>query len=166
MERYLLWGAIVVLFIMALWPRREMYTGEPNSITKMEEFKDLNDGIKHLYNDNILRGIKAWVPTFNKWWKDLSPEGKAELKGMIKQAADMQVANAAKGATTNGVDLYQKYMGPSTPAPAPSASTGMVNTTQALINTSGYTVEPFMPMMSGFSLQGALAKAADATKMA
>ena len=161
-ERYLLWGAIIVLFVLFLWPRASMYIGEPNSITKLAEFSLLNVDIQRLYNDQVLRAIRAWAPTINKWWADIPGKDKEQLKGMFKQAADQMVTNAERGKAMNGVDVIKRLMrGPptppqtSSPSPPPSPPT----------NTSKYMTEPFMPMVSGFNLQNALNKVSEATKV-
>ena len=159
-ERYLLWGAIIVLFVMFLWPRSSMYVGEPNSVTRLAEFTLLTTDIQRLYNDQILRAIRAWAPTFNKWWMDLSANKKEELKRMFKQEADRIVKNATDAKTMNGNEVLAKTMGPppqasmGTPAPQPNSNT-----------VSTYMVQPFMPMVSGFNLQEALNKVAESTKV-
>jgi hypothetical protein len=157
-ERYLLWGAILVLFALYFWPKMSGYTYEPNSITKLAEFSLLNDDIKRLYNDQILRGLRAWAPTFNKWWTDLPMDARAQLTGMMKQAADQQVTNATQAKTMNGVEILKKGMAPQTVTP--SSGNAMSQST-----TSKYMVQPFLPMMSGFSLQDVIAKANSATKI-
>jgi hypothetical protein len=163
-ERYLLWGAVIVLFVLFLWPKMSGYSGEPNSITKLAEFTSLPVDIQRIYNDDILRAIKAWAPTISKWWSDIPANDKARLKGMFKQAADQQVANAATAKAQNGSDLLKGMMGPppgQSPQQSPSPSgNAMTNST-----TSNYMVQPFMPMMSGFSLQAAIDKANNATKV-
>jgi hypothetical protein len=155
LERYLLWGAVIVLFVLYLWPRTAGYTSEPNSITKLAEFSLLNDDIKRLYNDQILRGLKAWAPTFNKWWTDIPADAKAQLIGDFKRAADVQVTNAGSAKMTNGLEVLRRVTNPPPPPPSSGNAT----------STSTYTVQPFMPMVSGFSLQDALNKANNATKI-
>jgi hypothetical protein len=164
LERYLLWGAIVILFIIVLWPRASMYSGEPKSITQLAEFTDLNDGIKRLYNDQILRGLKAWAPTFNKWWTDIPADAKAQLTGMFKQAADQQVANAATAKTINGLDVLKKSMRRQTSSPPPNPPPSP-SPPPTVNRVSKYMTQPFMPMVSGFSLQDAIDKANNATKI-
>ena len=152
-ERYLLWGAVIVLFVLFLWPRASMYSGEPNSITKLAEFSRLTTDIQRLYNDQILRAIQAWAPTLNKWWTDIPTKEKEALKGMFKKSADQMVANAVEAKKKNGFEIMKTMLNNPSPQTAP------------LTTTSKYITEPFMPMVSGFNLQNALNKVAEATKV-
>jgi hypothetical protein len=169
-ERYLLWGAIIVLFVLFLWPRSSMYRGEPNSITRLAEFTLLTPDIQRLYNDQILRAIRAWAPTINKWWADIPGKDKEQLKGMFKQTSDQMVTNAANAKTMNGVEVLQRLMHgpPRAPQTASPPSHTTMGTPAPLPNSntvSTYMVQPFMPMVSGFNLQNALNKVSEATKV-
>lgn len=152
LERYLLWGAIIVLFILFFWPRSSMYSGEPKSITKLDEFAPLNDDIKRLYNDHVLRAIKAVMTTYNKWWMDIPVDKKSMIIAELKQFANQTVSTAESARATNGLDVFQQMMGP---PPQVSTSPGSA-TSNASVST--YMMEPFMPMRSGFSLEDTLNK--------
>lgn len=135
-----------------------MYSGEPNSITKLAEFSLLTTDVQRLYNDQILRAIRAWAPTINKWWSDLPVSDKELIKGMFKQSADQMIANAGIAKKKNGVEIMKMML--KKPSDSPSQNT--YNNT----SVSTYMVQPFMPMVSGFSLQDALDKATAATQIA
>lgn len=185
-ERYLIWGAIIVLFVLYFWPKPSMYTGEPHSLTKLDEFALLNDDIKKLYNNQINRAMKAWAPTINKWWTDLASDKKAQINVLVQQAADQVVTNATNAKALNGNDVIAKYFtggsvyvastvppmptpaAPTTPMPSPAArtpTTGSYFTPSSPSTTSRYMTEPFTPMVSTFSLQEALNKVTTATKV-
>ena len=168
LERYLLWGAIIVLFILFFWPRSSMYTGEPKSITKLAEFAPLNDDIKRLYNDHVLRVIQAVMTTFNKWWMDIPVDKKSMIIAELKRVANEKVSAVESARAKNGSDVFQEMMGlylqvsttPGSPGSVTSnasvsPSPGSV-TSNASVST--YMMEPFMPMRSGFSLEDTLNK--------
>ena len=155
LERYLLWGAIIVLFILFFWPRSSMYTGEPKSITKLAEFAPLNDDIKRLYNDHVLRVIQAVMTTFNKWWMDIPVDKKSMIIAELKRVANEKVSAVESARAKNGSDVFQEMMGLYLQVSTTPGSPGSV-TSNASVST--YMMEPFMPMRSGFSLEDTLNK--------
>lgn len=158
-ERYSLWAAIVTLFILYFWPSNSSnYSGEPKSITKLAEFSGLNDEIKRVYNDNIMRAIKAWVPVLNKWWSELKPVEKTDIIKIVKDAADFQVKNAEDAKTVSGSQALER----SRASRAPQITEIIIPSTQSMpaqqpgaVSTPVTTVSSYMamPMISGFTME-------------
>lgn len=193
LERYLLWGAIVVLFFLILMPRMSGYVGEPKSITKLAEFRGLDDELLKLYNVNVIPVMIEYGKTISKFWKDLPSDTKTQLTAELKKGLSRLQQNAIDGRQMNGKDVLEKMKGPSvdtkvplqeaepsklspvapsrvysdqtkvplqeaagTPSPVVIQRAYASKTPAPMKST--YMVQPFMPMISGFSLQDAMTK--------
>jgi mRNA-degrading endonuclease RelE of RelBE toxin-antitoxin system len=169
LERYLLWGAIVVLFFLILMPRMSGYIGEPHSITKLTEFSGLDVELLKLYNDNVIPVMIEYGKTISKFWKDLPSDTKTQLTTELKKELSRLRQNAIDGRQMNGKDVLEKMKGrgvdtkvpiqeaAKTPSPAVINKPDYAYKTPAPMKST-YMVEPFMPMVSGFSLQDAMTK--------
>lgn len=158
-ERYLLWTAIAVLFVLYFFrPMTSNYSGQPNSITKLAEFSSMNDDIKRAYDTTIIPILKEYATTFNKFWGELTTDDKAAISRALTQLLTTQVANAKGARQMNGHDWFTRVAQGGNAASSPAAS----NTA----SVSHYMIQPLVPMVSGFTLQDFVQKAATATKMA
>ena len=114
LERYLLWGAIIVLFILFFWPKASGYRGEPNSLMRLAEFEYLSDDIKRVYNDTVLKGLQNTMQNVNEKWKRMSLDDKNMLQTRLKS----QIDDVSRIITMPTMSSMEKTPSPS-PTPAP-----------------------------------------------
>lgn len=157
-ERILLWSAVVILFILYLWPGQSGYIGRKITFMELREFDKVPSDIQKIYQDNALRFADALGETMDKAWNELTPENKKKVTDKYAENVTKVIETMKSAKKQNGNDMAIAFLAPPmTPMvnPQPTYAPGTRTETST---TSKYMPDPsmFFPMTSGFSLDETL----------
>lgn len=150
-ERILLWSAIVVLFILYLWPGQSGYVGKKITFMELREFDKVPKDVQKIYQDNALRFADALGETMDKAWNELTPENKKKVTDKYAENVTKVIETMQSAKKQNGNDMANAFLtGPTMPKPLKSETTATT--------VSKYMPDPsmFFPVTSGFSLDETL----------
>ena len=157
-ERILLWSAVVVLFILYLWPGQSGYIGRKITFMEMREFDKVPEDLQKVYADNALRFADALGETAEKVWNELTPENKQKVTAKYAENVTKVIETMKSAKKQNGNDMANAFLAAPT-QPQPLKSEPIVKKEEKLVKqVSKYMPQPsmFFPMMSGFSLDETL----------
>ena len=145
-ERIIMWSAVIVLFILYLWPGQSGYVGRKITFMEMREFDKVPVDLQKVYQDNAIRFADALGNTVNKSWNEVTPDNKKKVIDKYSENVTKVIQTMQEANKTNGNDIAIAFLG--TP----------VQTSNATSTTSHYMPQPsmFFPMTSGFSLDETL----------
>lgn len=152
-ERIIMWSAVVVLFILYLWPGQSGYIGRKITFMEMREFDKVPEDIQKIYQDNALRFADALGETMDKAWNELTPENKQKVTDKYAENVTKVIETMKSAKKQNGNDMAIAFLGmPTVGAVAPKKEEPVAN------QVSKYMPDPsmFFPMTSGFSLDETL----------
>ena len=158
-ERIIMWSAVIVLFILYLWPGQSGYVGRKITFMEMREFDKVPEDIQKIYQDNALRFADALGETMDKAWNELTPENKKKVTDKYAENVTKVIETMKSAKKQNGNDMANAFLsGPTMPQPIKSEPSRDSPAIDAKRATSGYMPQPsmFFPMMSGFSLDETL----------
>ena len=75
-ERIALWSAVIILFILYLWPGQSGYIGRKITFMEMREFDKVPEDIQKIYQENALRFADALGDAMSKTWSEVSDDNK------------------------------------------------------------------------------------------
>ena len=159
-ERVILWSAVVVLFILYLWPGQSGYVGRKITFMEMREFDKVPVELQKVYKDNALRFADAIGETAEKVWSEVTPENKKKVTDKYTENVTKVIETMKSAKKQNGNDMAIAFLAPPmTPTPITPTPTYAPGTrTETTSTTSKYMPDPsmFFPMTSGFSLDDTL----------
>lgn len=146
-ERIIMWSAVIVLFILYLWPGQSGYVGRKITFMEMREFDKVPADLQKVYQENAIRFADALGETMNKSWNEVSVDNKKKVMDKYAENVTKVIQTMQEAKKTNGNDMAIAFLG--TPVQVSSNATS---------TTSHYMPQPsmFFPMMSGFSLDETL----------
>jgi hypothetical protein len=152
-ERILLWSAIIILFILYLWPGQSGYIGRKITFMELREFDKVPADIQKIYQDNALRFADALGETMGKAWNELTPENKKKVTDKYAENVTKVIETMKSAKKQNGNDMAVAFLSVGTLPPPQKVEPTVKQTT-----TSKYMPDPsmFFPMTSGFSLDETL----------
>lgn len=152
-ERVVLWSAVVLLFILYLWPGQSGYIGRKITFMEMREFDKVPEDLQKVYADNALRFADALGDAVNKSWNEVSAENKQKVIAKYTENVTKVIETMQTAKQQNGNDMAIAFLG------APTAGAVEPKKEEPVIKqVSRYMPEPsmFFPMTSGFSLDDTL----------
>ncbi|BAT22372.1 hypothetical protein [Yellowstone lake phycodnavirus 2] len=163
-ERVILWSAVVVLFILYLWPGQSGYIGRKITFMEMREFDKVPEDLQKVYQENALRFADALGETMDKTWNEVSAENKPKVIAKFTESVTKVIETMKAAKKVNGNDAATQFLtvsvGVSNKAEAEEAgrAAGQPGARRTENTTSKYMPDPsmFFPMTSGFSLDDTL----------
>lgn len=160
-ERVILWSAVVVLFILYLWPGQSGYIGRKITFMEMREFDKVPEDLQKVYQENAIRFADALGETMDKVWSQVSDENKPKVVAKFTENVTKVIDVMKAAEKQNGNDMANAFLAP------PQNFIIQTKGDEAVAQgpqgprqraTSGYMPQPsmFFPMMSGFSLDDTL----------
>ena len=152
-ERVILWSAVVILFILYLWPGQSGYIGRKITLMEMREFDKVPGELQKVYQDNAIRFADALGETVGKTWNEVSADNKTKVIAKYTDSVTKVIDTLKDAKKMNGNDAALAFLAP--PAQPQKSAPGTNNETST---TSHYMPPPsmFFPMTSGFSLDETL----------
>ena len=152
-ERVILWSAVVILFILYLWPGQSGYVGQKITLMDMREFDKVPGDLQNVYKNNAIRFADALGDVVNKSWNEVSADNKKKVIAKFTENVTKVIATMQAVKNANGNDMANAFLAP--PAQPQKSAPGTNNETST---TSHYMPQPsiFFPMTSGFSLDETL----------
>lgn len=156
-ERVILWSAVIVLFILYLWPGQSGYVGQKITLMDMREFEKVPGDLQKVYQDNALRFADALGETMGKIWNEVSADNKKKVIAKFTENVTKVIATMNEAKKMNGNDAAMAFLAPPTNINKGNPP-GQARNETATSTTSKYMPEPsmFFPMTSGFSLDETL----------
>ena len=156
-ERVILWSAVVILFILYLWPGQSGYVGRKITLMEMREFDKVPGDLQKVYQDNAIRFADALGDVVNKSWNEVSADNKKKVIAKYTDNVTKVIATMQAAKTANGNDMANAFLAPPMDINKNNPP-GQVRNETATSTTSKYMPEPsmFFPMTSGFSLDESL----------
>jgi hypothetical protein len=151
-ERIILWSAVIVLFILYLWPGQSGYIGRKITLMEMREFDKVPEELQKVYQENAIRFADALGETMTKTWNEVSAENKSKVITKFTENVTKVIDTMKEAKKMNGNDAAMAFLAPPTNINKNNPETQVRN------ETSKYMPEPsmFFPMTSGFSLDESL----------
>lgn len=149
-ERVILWSAVVVLFILYLWPGQSGYIGRKITFMEMREFDKVPEDLQKVYQENALRFADALGETMNKTWNEVSAENKPKVIAKFTESVTKVIETMKTAKKVNGNDAATQFL---------TVTVGVEGQkSNDTSTTSKYMPDPsmFFPMTSGFSLDDTL----------
>lgn len=155
-ERVILWSAVIVLFILYLWPGQSGYIGRKITFMEMREFDKVPEDIQKVYQENALRFADALGETMGKTWSQVSDENKPKVVAKFTESVTKVIDTMKAAEKQNGNDMANAFLTVS--VGVSNKAEGPRQTSNATSTTSKYMPQPsmFFPMTSGFSLDDTL----------
>ena len=162
-ERVILWSAVVILFILYLWPGQSGYVGRKITLMEMREFDKVPGDLQKVYQDNAIRFADALGDVVNKSWNEVSADNKKKVIAKYTDNVTKVIATMQAAKTANGNDMANAFLAPPMDInknnPQPNPPTTYAPGTQNETSTTSHYMPPpsmFFPMTSGFSLDESL----------
>ena len=159
-ERVILWSAVVVLFILYLWPGQSGYIGRKITFMEMREFDKVPEDLQKVYQENAIRFADALGETMDKVWSQVSDENKPKVVAKFTENVTKVIDVMKAAEKQNGNDMANAFLAPPQPPMQTKGDEAVAQGPQGPRQraTSGYMPQPsmFFPMMSGFSLDDTL----------
>ena len=156
-ERVILWSAVVILFILYLWPGQSGYVGRKITLMEMREFDKVPAELQKVYQDNAIRFADALGETMGKTWNEVSADNKTKVIAKYTDSVTKVIDTLKDAKKMNGNDAAIAFLAPPMDINKNNPP-GQARNETATSTTSKYMPEPsmFFPMTSGFSLDESL----------
>ena len=158
-ERIILWSAVIVLFILYLWPGQSGYIGRKITLMEMREFDKVPEELQKVYQENAIRFADALGETMTKTWNEVSAENKTKVITKFTENVTKVIDTMKEAKKMNGNDAAMAFLAvPTSITPKDNPPPTYAPGTRTETTTSKYMPEPsmFFPMTSGFSLDESL----------
>lgn len=155
-ERIALWSAVIILFILYLWPGQSGYIGRKITFMEMREFDKVPEDIQKIYQENALRFADALGDAMSKTWSEVSDDNKKKVAAKYAENVTKVIQTMQTAKQQNGNDMATAFLGVAAPQQMKNPAT--TETPGTIKKVSTYMPQPsmFFPMMSGFSLDETL----------